>query len=112
MEILAEIRTLGWVRTYEVQRHGSGDIAKFGKRREMLEFLVKLARNGENGDSQERMKLPESDEGHQFKNLSWGTSLVVQGLRILLPTWGIQVGFLVQEDAKCHGATKPAHHHH
>ena len=58
------------------------------------------------------MKLPESDEGHQFKNLSWGTSLVVQGLRILLPTWGIQVGFLVQEDAKCHGATKPAHHHH
>ena len=55
------------------------------------------------------MKLPESDEGHQFKNLSWGTSLVVQGLRILLPTWGTPVGFLVQEDPKCHGATKPVH---
>ena len=41
------------------------------------------------------------------KNTYEGTSLVVQWLRICLPTWGTQVRSLVPEDFKCCGATKP-----
>ena len=39
-----------------------------------------------------------------------GTSLVVQWLRIHLPTQGTQVQSLVQEDPTCIGATKPMLH--
>ena len=37
---------------------------------------------------------------------SFGTSLVVQRLRIHLPMQGMQVQSLVQEDSPCHRATK------
>ena len=40
----------------------------------------------------------------------WGTSLVVQWLRICLPMQGTWVRSLVQEDPTCCGATKPIHH--
>ena len=42
----------------------------------------------------------------------WGTSLVVQWLRIRLPMLGTRVRALVREDPTCHGATKPVHHNY
>ena len=46
-------------------------------------------------------------------NLStFGTSLVVQWLRIRLPTQGTQVRALVGEDPTCRGAAKPVHHNY
>ena len=42
-------------------------------------------------------------------NISEGTSLVVQWLRIHLPMQGTRVRALVQEDPTCHGATNPVH---
>ena len=47
-----------------------------------------------------------------FKIIEWGTSLVVQWLRIHLPMQGTQVRALVQEDHTCHRATKPVHHNY
>ena len=41
-----------------------------------------------------------------------GTSLVVQRLSIRLIMKGTLVRFLVQEDPKCQGATKPTHHNY
>ena len=41
---------------------------------------------------------------------SWGTSLVVQCLRICLPMQGTQIWSLVLEDPTCCGATKPVCH--
>ena len=41
-----------------------------------------------------------------------GTSLVVQWLRICLPTQGTRVRALVQEDPTCRGATKPVCHNY
>ena len=46
------------------------------------------------------------------KNAKNWASLVVHQLRIRLPTQGIQVQSLVQEDATCHGATKPRPHNY
>ena len=40
----------------------------------------------------------------------YGTSLVVQWLRICLPMQGTPVLSLVWEDTTCHRATKPVHH--
>ena len=40
------------------------------------------------------------------------TSLVVQCLRIYLPMQETTVGFLVQEDSRCRGSTKPMHHNY
>ena len=37
-------------------------------------------------------------------------SLVIQQIQICLPIQRTQVGFLVQEDSTCHGATNPMHH--
>ena len=48
----------------------------------------------------------------QVKTLKWGTSLVVQWLRILLPIQGTQVRALVQEDPTCRRATKPVCHNY
>ena len=42
----------------------------------------------------------------------WGTSLVVQWLRICLPMEGTRVRSLVWEDPTCHGATKLVHHNY
>ena len=42
----------------------------------------------------------------------WGTSLVVQWLRIRLPMQGTWVRDLVREDPTCRGATKPMHHNY
>ena len=39
-----------------------------------------------------------------------GTSLVVQWIRIHLPTWGTWVHYLVREDPVGHGATEPRCH--
>ena len=47
---------------------------------------------------------------HDFKKCTWGTSLVVQWLRICLPMQGTRVRALVREDPTCRGATKPASH--
>ena len=41
-----------------------------------------------------------------------GTFLVVQCLRIHLPTWETRVQSLVQENSTCHRATKPVHHNY
>ena len=43
---------------------------------------------------------------------NWGTSLVAQWLRILLPMQGTWVRSLVQEDPTCCGATKPVSHNY
>ena len=48
----------------------------------------------------------------QGRNLTLGTSLVVQWLRICLPTQGTQVRSLVREDSTCHGATKSVCHNY
>ena len=40
----------------------------------------------------------------------WGASLVVQWLRICLPSQGTRVRALVWEDPTCRGATKPVRH--
>ena len=48
----------------------------------------------------------------QLKDQKRGTSLVVQWLRIHLPMQGTWVWALVQEDAICHGATKPVCHNY
>ena len=45
-------------------------------------------------------------------NLLFQTSLVVQWLRIPLPTQGTQVWALVWEDLTCRGATKPVYHNY
>ena len=42
----------------------------------------------------------------------FGTSLVVQWLRIHLPMQGTQLPALVQEDPTCRGATKPVRHNY
>ena len=44
-----------------------------------------------------------------LKKSLFGTSLLVQWLRIHLPKQGTQVQFLVQEDSACLSATKPLH---
>ena len=44
---------------------------------------------------------------HDIKSNSWGTSLVVQWLRIHLPVQGTWVPSLVEEDPACFSATKP-----
>ena len=44
--------------------------------------------------------------------INWGTSLVVQWLRICLPVQGTQVQSLVREDPTCCGATKPVRHNY
>ena len=46
------------------------------------------------------------------QNNSTGTSLVAQGLRILLPMQGTQVWSLIQEDPTCLRATKPVRHNY
>ena len=43
---------------------------------------------------------------------SFGTSLMVQWLRIHLPMQGTQVRALVWEDSTCCGATKPMCHNY
>ena len=45
----------------------------------------------------------------QYRNIAWGTFLVVQWLIIHLPMQGTQVWTLVWEDPICHGVTKPMH---
>ena len=47
-----------------------------------------------------------------LENISRGTSLVAQWLRIRLPIQGTWVRSLVQEDPICHGATKPMRHNY
>ena len=47
-----------------------------------------------------------------FKDNVSGTSLVVQWLRVRLPTQGTQVWCLVQEDPTCHGASKSVRHNY
>ena len=42
----------------------------------------------------------------------YGTSLVVQRLRIRLPMKGTRVPALVQEDPTCRGPTKPVCHNY
>ena len=44
--------------------------------------------------------------------ITMGTSLVAQWLRIRLPMQGTQVRSLVWEDPICRGATKPVHHYY
>ena len=51
-------------------------------------------------------------EKSQGRNLTLGTSLVVQWLRICLPLERIQVRSLVREDSTCHGAMKPVGHNY
>ena len=46
------------------------------------------------------------------KSNKTGTCLVVQWLRIPLPTQGTRVLSLVREDPTCHGATKPMRHNY
>ena len=46
------------------------------------------------------------------KKPGWGSSLVVQWLRIHLPTQGTRVPSLVQEDPTWGGATKPMRHNY
>ena len=47
-----------------------------------------------------------------YHKSSWGTSLVVQWLRIRLPMQGTRVRALVWEDPTCHGATRPVSHNY
>ena len=49
---------------------------------------------------------------NSLKKYRWGTSLVVQWLRILLPMQGTWVQALVWEDPTCHGAAKPVCHNY
>ncbi|KAJ8798856.1 hypothetical protein J1605_000013 [Eschrichtius robustus] len=47
-----------------------------------------------------------------YRNISLGTSLVAQWLRIRLAMQGTRVRALVQEDPTCRGATKPVRHNY
>ena len=47
-----------------------------------------------------------------FQKIAEGASLVAQWLGIRLPMQGTKVRTLVQEDPKCHGATKPVRHNY
>ena len=49
---------------------------------------------------------------NDIKSNSWGTSLVVQWLRLHLPVQGIWVQSLVWEDPTCLRATKPMYHNY
>ena len=51
-------------------------------------------------------------KSYSFKNLSSGTSLVVQWLRIHLPVQGTWFQSLVQEDPTCRGAIKFVSHNY
>ena len=51
----------------------------------------------------------KQDIRHCLK-MGFGTSLVVQWLRIRLPVQGTKVPSLVEEDPTCCGATKPVCH--
>ena len=44
--------------------------------------------------------------------MEYGTSPVVQWLRICLPVQGTWVQSLVLEDLTCRGPTKPVHHNY
>ena len=55
--------------------------------------------------------LPENKRSKQEK-YTFGTSLVVQWLRIHLPLQGTRVRALVREDPTCRGATKPMRHNY
>ena len=59
-------------------------------------------------DNHPRRSLPQS----LVSNHSVRTSLVVQWLRIHLPTQGTQVRSLVREDPTCRGATKSMCHNY
>ena len=61
-----------------------------------------------------KSRLVDSVATNAFKrhslNVTVGTPLVVQWLRIHLPMQGARVPSLVWEDSIYHGATKPLHH--
>ena len=57
-------------------------------------------------------RLPFCIYKFELKNSWWGTSLVVQWLRIHLPVQGTRVWSLVQEDPTCCEATKPVRHNY
>ena len=52
------------------------------------------------------------DKYKSIKTRAGGASLVVQWLRIRLPTQGTRVRALVWEDPMCCGATKPVRHNY
>ena len=55
------------------------------------------------------LQIPQ--EIRKRRELLWRTSLVVQWLRIYLPTQGTRVQSLVQEDSTCQRAIKPMYHY-
>ena len=55
------------------------------------------------------VKNIKKKKNFKLKTALPGTSLVVQGLRVHLPTRETQVTSLVREDPTCWGATKPVH---
>ena len=58
-------------------------------------------------------KQPKYTSIDKWIHKMWhGTSLVVQLLRIHLPTQGTGVGSLVGQDPTCHRAMKPMHSNH
>ena len=62
-----------------------------------------------------RLELPQLtllDENPMSRESSFGASLVVQWLRICLPTQGTWVRALVWEDPTYRGGTKPMRHHY
>ena len=52
-----------------------------------------------------------SSKSGPIKNIHKWTSLVVQWIRIHLPTWGTGVQPLIQENSTCHRTTKPVCHY-
>ena len=59
------------------------------------------------GEAQPRPRCRFMETPYHIKDRPRGTSLVVQRLRIHLPTQGTQALSLVWEDPKCHGTNKP-----
>ena len=56
--------------------------------------------------------LDKSIDIKKKKKNKLGAYLVVQGIRICLPTQGTQIQALIQEDPTCPGTTKPTNHNY
>ena len=87
-----------------LQRCQPASVSLLPPRAAALPFVTQEV--GSSGATSWRREMDQ--EGLTLEMLTWGTSLVVQWLRISLPIQGIQVRPSVWEDPTCLGATKPA----
>ena len=73
---------------------------------------LKFTKSKTNNKDKNMSNLTTDQSKQIIINLTIGTSLVAQWLRICLPVQGTWVRALVREDPTCHGAAKPMCHNY